>query len=142
MPSLGRPDAPRLLYRYQADEDYFALPLQADGGGTWSAQIALRTNPYGIFLQKSPSATAETPEHQLRVRARPYAAKFEITYHYRPYRKLAKKTVAFDNGGALPIIHAARGTEVELLVHASRPVQSARVEIIKKLDFAGKVPSS
>jgi hypothetical protein len=130
IPPSHRPDAPRLLYRYQANEDYFALPLQAEGAGTWAAQLSseqLRTG----FSYKVAAGDAETPEHQVRVRGRAHVKQFEITYHYRPYLQHAKTTVAFPNKAqATPIIHGLRGTEVELIVHASRPVKKANITII------------
>ena len=129
IPASHRPDAPRLLYRYQVNEDYFALPLQAEGAGTWTAELPseqLRTG----FSYKIAAGDAETPEHQVRVRGRAHVKQFEITYRFRPYLKHANKSVAFPNKvQATPVIHGLRGTEVEMIVRMSRPVKKAAVTV-------------
>ena len=53
----------------------------------------------------------ETPEYQVKVLSLPQAARFEVTYRYRPYRKLADDQVVFPNEQAvIPQIRDYRGT--------------------------------
>jgi hypothetical protein len=131
VPAGDCPDAPKLSYRYQANDDYLSQPLELDGAGTWTAQLhpaQLRTG----FSYKISAADAETPEHQVRVRARAHIKKFEITYHHQAYRKLPKTTTSIfpNQRETRPIIRGPRGSEVELIVRASRPVQKMGVEIV------------
>ena len=59
--------------------------------------------------------------------------KLEIKYQHRPFRKLKDTTSIFpDDKGNAPIIHGPIGSDVELTVHASRPIKSANVEIATK----------
>jgi hypothetical protein len=130
IPASHRPDAPRLLYRYQANEDYFTLPLQAEGAGTWTAHLSSEQLRTGFFY-KLAAGDAETPEHQVRVRGRAHVQRFEITYQYRAYLKRAKRTDVLPNKTqATPVIHGPRGTEIELVLRASRPVKKANIAII------------
>jgi collagen type III alpha len=131
IPAANRPDAPKLSYRYQANEDYLPQPLQPDGAGTWTAQLhpaQLRTG----FSYKISAGDAETPEHHVRVRARAHVKKFEITYYHQAYQKLPRTTTSvFPNQRETrPVIRGPRGSEVELSVRASRPVQKMSVEIV------------
>jgi hypothetical protein len=129
VPASNRPDAPRLLYRYQSNDDYFTQALQSEADGTWTAPFPSAELRTGFFYRIAAGDT-ETSEHQIQVRARAHVQRFEVTYHYRPYLQRAKKTMKYPNKtAAVPIIHGLRGTEVELLVHASRPVKKASVEI-------------
>lgn len=130
VPARNRADAPRLHYRYQPTEDFLTLPLQPDVDGTWRGQL-LSTQVRSGFTYKITAGDAATPEYQVRVRAPAHAKQFEVAYLHRPYRKLSKTTMVFPNDDASrPHVHGLRGTEVELTVHASRPVQQASVEIL------------
>jgi hypothetical protein len=132
VPIGNRPDAPKLSYRYQANEDYLTQPLQQDDGGAWTAQLHAAQIRTG-FSYKISAGDAETPEYQVRVRARAHVKKFEVTYRHRPYRNLPIRTIAFPNQQATrPIVQGPRGSEVELVVRASRPVKKANVEIVTK----------
>jgi len=121
----GRPDAPKLHYRYQPSEDYLTLPLQRDTDGKWTTQFTPTQLRSGLSY-KITAGDAETPTHQITVRGRLHVAKFEAVYHYRPYRQLTPTPVAFKGK---PLIVGTRGTEVELIARANRPVQSATIEM-------------
>lgn len=129
VPAANRKDAPKLHYRYQSSEDYFTQPLEQAADGTWTTQLLperLRTG----FTYKLSAGDAETTEHQVRVRARAHVQKLDVTYHHRPYRQPATTKISFPNQqDARPSVRGVRGTEVELIVHASRPVQSSSVEL-------------
>ena len=131
VPIGNRPDAPKLLYRYQDNEDYFSQPLQFDGS-LWTTQLhppQIRTG----FSYKITAGDAETAEYQVRLRTCAHARKFEVTYLHRAYRKLPKATIVFPNEQATkPFIHGPRGSEVELVVRANRPVAKVAVEIVTK----------
>ena len=130
VPASNRLDAPKLLYRYQPGEDFLTQPLSADGGGTFTTQL-LSTQLRTGFSYKITAGDAVTDEYQVRVRARAHVEKFAIAYLYRPYRKLPKTTATFPNKHAqVPLIHGQRGTEVEMVIRASRPLQRASVEIV------------
>jgi hypothetical protein len=129
VPSGNRPEAPTLSYRYHADEDYLTQPLQSDGAETWTTSLLpaqIRTG----FTYKISAGDAETPEYQVRVRTRTHVAKFALTYQHPPYRKLPTGPFVFPNDKETkPIIRGPRGSEVEVVIHASRPMQKPRVEI-------------
>jgi hypothetical protein len=123
---------PTLHYRWNADDDFLTLPLQADGAGVWSAQLLPGQLRAGVTY-KITAGDAETPEHQVRTRAAAHVQKFEIKYEHRPFRKRKDTTSVFpDDKGSRPIIHGPLGSEVELTIHASRPVKTASVEITTK----------
>lgn len=131
VPASNRPDAPKLHWRYQDNEDWATLPLSNESGSTWNAQLEASQLRGGLTYKLS-AGDAETPEHQVRVRARAHVTKFEITYQHREYRKLPKAapTVFPNEHSARPHIHGPHGSEVEMVVRASRPVKSARVEFL------------
>lgn len=131
-PTGIRPDAPMLRYRYQKDEDFRTLPLQPGADGSWNAELPAREVRTG-FTYRITAGDAETPEHQIRVRGPVHVRKYEINYLHRPYRKLPNRTAVFPNRDfAKPLIHAPRGSEVEMIVRASQPVKRASVEIVVK----------
>ncbi|MBI3824308.1 MAG: hypothetical protein HY289_16700 [Planctomycetes bacterium] len=129
VPTGNRPDAPTLWYRYQATEDFVAQPLQSDGAGLWTVQMQAAQVRTG-FTYKLSAGDVETPEHQVRVRVRAHVKLFEVTYHHPAYRQLPKSPASvFPNPNATrPIIQGPPGSEVELVIHASRPVQKAIIE--------------
>ncbi len=130
VPTGSRPDAPTLSYRYQANEDYFTQPLQQDAAGLWTTQLHAGQLRTGISYKLS-AGDAETPEHQVRVRARAHVKQYEITYQHRPFRKLPQTTATFPNKDATrPVVHGPPGSDVELVVRASRPVQKSSIEIV------------
>jgi hypothetical protein len=128
-PRAGQPGAPRLLYRYQASDPYVALPLDEALDGTWTATLVGDQVQNGLWYRIAAGDT-ETPEYQVKVQSLPQATRFEITYRYRPYRKLAEQTVVFPNDEAVwPRIKEYRGTEVKVLVRANRELRAARIEL-------------
>ncbi len=123
---------PTLHYRWNADDDFLALPLQADGMGVWSAQLLPAQLRAGIAY-KITAGDAETPIYQVHTRPAAHVRQFVIRYEHRPFRKLKDATSVFpDHRGTTPIIHGPIGSEVELTIHASRPVKTASVEIVSK----------
>jgi hypothetical protein len=126
VPTGNRPDAPKLRYRYQASEDFLSVPLRRDADDNWTAQLTPAQLRLGLAYQIT-AGDAETPVHQIRVRGRLHVQRFEVTYRHRPYRALTEPMQPFTRK---PIFHGLRGTEVELIVRANRPVQSAFIEIL------------
>ena len=101
--------------------------------GTWTATLLAYQVQNG-FWYKLAAGDTETPEYQVKVQSLPQATRFEATYHYRPYRKLADDKVVFPNEQAvIPRIRDFRGTDVSLVVNTNRELRQARVE----LDFNG-----
>lgn len=131
VPAENRPDSPRVQWRYHPDEDWNTLPLVPEPAGTWSTQLAAERVRTG-FQYKLSAGDAETPIHEVRVRARAHIANVEIRYRHRPFRKLPQMpAVIFPNEhSARPIVHGPRGSEVEMLVRTSRPIREARVEFV------------
>jgi hypothetical protein len=121
-----------LHYRWNADDDFLTVPLQAEGADVWSAQLLPAQLRAGVTY-KITAGDAATPEHQVRTRAAAHVQKFEIKYSHLPFRKRKDTTSVFpDDKGTRPIIHGPFGSEVELTIHASRPVKTASVEIATK----------
>lgn len=119
---------PTLHYRWNADDDFLTLALQSDGAGVWTAQLLPAQLRAGVTY-KITAGDTETPEHQVRTRAAAHVQKFEIKYVHRPFRHRQDTMSVFpDDKGTRPIIHGPIGSEVELTIHASRPVKTARVE--------------
>jgi collagen type III alpha len=129
-PKAGQPGAPRLLYRYQPSDQYVPLAMEyEDIDGKWNATI-LGDQVRNGFWYKLAAGDTETPEYQVKVQSMPQATRFEATYHYRPYRKLADEKVIFPNEHAvIPRLRDYRGTEVELVVRTNRELRAARVEV-------------
>lgn len=138
-PPLNQPGAPRVLYRYSQNDTYVALPLEEAIDGAWAATL-LADQVQNGFWYKIAAGDAETPEYQVRTRSDPQATKYEITYRYRPYRKLPDAMVTFPDhqSGLTPRLRGPRGTEVEFVVHTNRKLKEARFEIESK---AGKSSS-
>jgi hypothetical protein len=130
VPAGNRPDSPRLSYRYHGDEDYRSQLLQQGDAGLWTTQLQadqLRTG----FWYKISAGDAQTPEHQVRVRARAHVKKFEISYRHPPYRRLPNTTSVFPNERETrPTIRGPRGSEVGLIIRGSRPVRKMSVEMM------------
>jgi collagen type III alpha len=128
-PKLGQPGAPRLLYRYQASDPHVALALDETLDGTWTATL-LGDQVQNGFWYKIAAGDTETSEYQVKVQSLPQATRFEATYRYRPYRKLADAKVVFPNEHAvIPRLKEYRGTEVTLVVRTNRELREARVEV-------------
>src|SRR6185369_73633 len=130
VPAGNHADAPKLRLRYQASEDFQALALAEHGAGQWGitlGPVQIRTG----LTYKLTAGDAETDEHTVRVRAGAHIAKFEVTYRHRPYRKVPNTVVAFPNAqSAKPYLRGPRGSDVEMILRASRPVKSARIDFI------------
>lgn len=128
-PMIGQPGAPRLLYRYQAADPHVALALDEAPDGTWTASL-LGDQVQNGFWYKIAAGDKETAEFQVKVQSLPQATRFEVTYHYRPYRKLADDKVFFPNEFAvIPRLKDYRGTEVKLVVRTNRELRAAHVEM-------------
>ncbi|HZZ81255.1 MAG TPA: hypothetical protein VFE62_22315, partial [Gemmataceae bacterium] len=121
--------APTLRYRWNAEDDFQPAPLQSDGTGVWTTQLTASQLRAGVTYKIS-AGDAVTPEYQVRTRPPAHVARLAITYTHRPFRNLKPTTRIFpDESGSQPIIHGPVGSEVELMVHASRPVNSAWVQV-------------
>src|ERR1035438_2906367 len=101
----------------------------------WTAQLHAAQIRTG-FSYKISAGDAETPEYQVRVRTHAHIKQFKITYRNRPFRNLQTRTETFPNNARTkPIVDGLPGSDVELIVRASRPVKWANVEVATK---AGK----
>lgn len=128
-PKVGQPGAPRLLYRYQAADPHVPLPLDENPDGNWGATLTGDQVLNG-FWYKIAAGDAETQEYQIKVHSLPHVQRFEITYHYRPYRKLADDKVVFPNEQAvIPRIIDYRGTDVDLVVRTNRALRQGAIEV-------------
>ena len=128
-PKLGQPGAPRLLYRYQQADPFVPLALDDPPDGTWTTSM-LADQVQNGFWYKIAAGDAETPEYQIKVQSLPQATRFEVTYHYRPYRRLADDRVIFPNEQAvLPRLRDFRGTAVTLVVRTNRELSRGHVEM-------------
>lgn len=128
-PKVNHPQAPTLWYRYAPGDPFQPVALEEDGNGQWAAIIAADQVQNG-FWYKITAADDATAIYQVSTRSRPEAKQFEVTYHYRPYRKLADETVIFPNEHALfPELRGHRGTEVTVLVRTNQPVREGRLQL-------------
>ncbi len=128
-PKLGQPGAPSVLYRYQQADPFVPLALEETPDGTWNAGMSGDQVQNG-FWYKVAAGDAETPEYQVRVQSLAQATRFEVTYHYRAYRRLADDRVIFPNEQAvIPRLRDFRGTEVTLIVRTNRELRQAHIEV-------------
>ncbi|MCI0684655.1 MAG: hypothetical protein L0Y71_21370 [Gemmataceae bacterium] len=128
-PKVNHPQAPTLWYRYAPGDPFQPVPLEEDGNGQWAATMAADQVQNG-FWYKITAADDATEIYQVSTRSRPEAKQFEVTYHYRPYRKLADETVIFPNEHAVfPELRGHRGTDVTLVVRANQPVRDGGLQL-------------
>lgn len=128
-PAINQPGAPRVLYRYQQSDPFVILPLEEAIDGTWTAGLSADQVQSGFWYRVA-AGDAETDEYQVKLQSAPQANRFEVTYHYRPYRKLDKETITFPNENVvIPRILEMRGTEVTLVVRTNRLLRQAQVSI-------------
>lgn len=131
VPAIGQQGAPRLLYRYNHAEPYddnVGVPLDEDRDGTWFTTMVGDQVQTG-FWYKITAGDAQTPEYQVTVRTFPLVTRYEVTYHYRPYRKIPDQSITFPNDNAAsPSLKAHRGTEVTLLVRTNRNLKHGHLE--------------
>jgi collagen type III alpha len=138
-PKVNHPQAPTLWRRYGPSDPFVPMALEEDGNGQWSKTLAADQIQNG-FWYKITAADAETPVYQVSTRSLPEAKQFEVTYHYRPYRKLADEVVVFPNEVAqFPELRGHRGTEVQLVVRTNQAVRDGWLEF-KFDDRETKVP--
>jgi hypothetical protein len=123
VPDSHKPDALRFLFHYQPAEPCQERQLeQGDSNRLWTVTLPAYDVHNG-FVYKFAGGDAETPEHQVRVRSTPLLTDFQATYHFRPYLNRADATTRDPN------LEGLRGTEVTLLAHANRAVQSGRMDV-------------
>ncbi|GEM_PF-2017796 len=128
-PKVNHPQAPTLWYRYGPSDPFVPTALEEDGNGQWTKTMAADQVQNG-FWYKVTAADAETPVYQVTTRSLPEAKRFEVTYHYRPYRKLPDETIVFPNDFAVfPELRGERGTEVILVVRANQPVREGKLQV-------------
>jgi collagen type III alpha len=129
VPVVNTPGAPALLYRYTTNDVPVRVPLEEDINGQWGARLSPDQLRTGLFW-KITAGSAASPEAQLRVRAQPFITRFEATYTYRPYRKLAPETVTMPSEFMpQPRLLGHRGTQVLLKARANAPIKSGVLEL-------------
>ena len=142
VPNVSQPGAPRLLFRYQQADPFVSLPLEENADGIWTAAL-LGDQIQNGFWYKIAAGDTETGEYQVKVQSLPQATRFEVTYHYRPYRKMGLETVHFPNQQAvLPRLKDYRGTQAHLVIRTNRVLRDTHVEVeaggVKK-DYPGEI---
>lgn len=124
VPKSDDADAVRLRLRYNPDD------------AVWEEKRLEATDRARQFSLRLPSAQvrtgfeyqivggdAQTPIHQVRVRARPLVTDFEVRYHYRPYLRFA------DDVRTDPNLQAVRGTEVTIFAKTNRAVAGGELRL-------------
>lgn len=122
VPDASKPDAPKVLYRYQPDEPYEKQPLERESDWEWSGAMPAFQVRTG-FWYKVTAGDAETPEYRVTVRSTPFVTGFEVRYHYRPY------TGWGDFLTRDPHLKGLQGTEVTLTAHTNRTVKEGRLDM-------------
>lgn len=126
IPDTNAKDAPRLLFRRNADEPYIERFLQADDSRReWSAILDAVDIGEGL-LYKVAAGDAVTPEYRITVRASPLISDFQVTYRHRDYLKLADR---LDTQRSLKGI---RGTTAEIVIKTNRIVSGGTIEFESK----------
>lgn len=129
VPAANTAAAPSLHYRYATNDVAVRVPLEEDTNGHWSARLSPDQLRTGLYW-KITAGDAATLETQLRVRAQPFVTRFEATYAYRPYRKLAPETVRMPNDWMpTPRIFGHRGTNVVLKARLNAPAKTGLLEL-------------
>ncbi|MBI1831269.1 MAG: hypothetical protein HYR84_07465, partial [Planctomycetes bacterium] len=120
-------------------EDFQSHALRQDYDGNWVGQLSEKQIGIGAVYKLS-AGDAETREYSVRVRTETHVKKHEVIYDHPPYRKPPRTTAStFPNPTAThPIIAGPRGTQAQLIVHPSRAVKTAVIE----MDIAGKQRST
>jgi collagen type III alpha len=130
VPEANKPDALKLLFRYQQDDPYEERPLQKDTPREWSVSLQAFQVQNG-FWYKITGGDFQTDEHHVTVRSTPLVTGSEVSYHYRPYLDRPDETSPDPN------LRAPRGTEVTLTAHTNRVLQAkAGAENAPRLAFA------
>ena len=129
----GTPESPALHFRNDPTDVFQRVPLEENKDG-WGVRLTPEQIRSGLTY-KLTAGLASTPEHRLTVRTQPFVSEFQVTYRYRPYRKVRPETVVFPNATAhAPSILGHRGTEVDLTIHANTAIAKGYLEF----DAAGK----
>lgn len=120
--------APSLFYRYQAADSFVAIPLD-ELDNNWGTTLQPDQVQNGLWY-KIAAGDKETEVFQVKVQSLPLATRFDVTYHFRPYRKMADQSVTFpDKDSVVPRIRGHRGTEVILVVRTNRILREGRIEV-------------
>lgn len=126
---VNSPGAPALLYRHTTSDAAVRVPLELDNLGQWVVRLSPDQVRAGLYW-KIVAGDVETPEAQLRVRSAPFVTRFEATYQYRPYRKMADETITMPNElMPHPRLFGHRGTDVVLRARANTPVKAGSIEL-------------
>src|SRR6266478_4478726 len=117
---LGRQsEALRFLYRHHRTDPYEERPMErGDSSRDWVITIPAFEVHNG-FWYKVVGSEAETDEYHVEVRSAPAFTEFEVTYHPRPYLRLADETIKTHQ----PDLKGIRGTDVQILAHTNRRIR-------------------
>ena len=119
--SEGSPDFPRLMLRYQENEDWHPLFMQpGDVRGEFKIKV-LWSDIRSGFSYKVAAGDGESKVHQIEVRLTPLIADFQVLYKFRPY--MGKSDLA----SASRKIEAPEGTTVQIRVRANCKVREGLV---------------
>ncbi len=125
VPSSDKPDALKLLLRYEESDPAEEQLLEPHGAGLWRTTIPAARVHNG-FLYHVTGGDGTTPEHRISVRGTPLITDIGVTYHPRAY------TGWKDEKSPNAALKALRGTEAILRIRTNRTVKDGRVEIVSK----------
>jgi hypothetical protein len=129
VPRVNQPDSLKLHYRYNPADPCVEQGLDLDVDNEWTTTVLADQVQNGFWYKISGGDTS-TPEYQVRVMSLPQATRFDVKYHYRPYRNRPDQLVRYPNENAVyPHVKAHRGTEVTLTARANRAVRSGSLEM-------------
>ncbi len=134
IPEASDARAPRLRYKHEPNEPWTDRFLQQDETTReWSTTLPPSEVGNGLWY-KLEAGEGETAVHQVTLRAPLNVASFLATYTYRPYvgsvpRVSNKRDLTEWVGVSGAELKNWRGTAVELLVTANRPVQGGVLEL-------------
>jgi collagen type III alpha len=133
VPDPGRPDAVRLLYRYNPADLFETRAFERnDSTGEWITSLAPAEVRTG-FWYKLAGGDAETDEYHVLVRSTPLLSGFDVTYHYRPYLGWADRSTQDPN------LKALRGTEVTLVARANRAIKEGELAVTGEKAIAAEL---
>jgi hypothetical protein len=118
------PDAPTLLFRYQAGDPDQARPLKGSGN-EWSVALTSADVRTG-FLYRVRAGGVETPQYRVRVRATPAVTRLRAHYRFPKYLGRAPEELTLLGERKIEVI---RGTEVTLTAETNRDVKGGRLDL-------------
>jgi len=122
VPAASAPDHARLLFKYSQNEQLWQeRPLiPGDVSEQWTYRLP-GNEVHNGFYYRIIAGDAATPEHFVQARSGPIVTGFDVLYTHRPYLRKPQETSKDAN------LIGWRGTEVTLVAHTNRTVQTGRL---------------